>query len=92
MEAWSSLGDAWVSTVFMQGPKGVESGPSGVYGLGGLLGSLEACRSVGHTSWRTLGFGALLVDDITLEREMCTLGEKNSTCEPTCHCRLLVRT
>jgi hypothetical protein len=51
------------------------SGPSGVHGLGGLLESLEACRrSIGHTSWSTLAFGALLVDNITLELDMCTLG------------------
>jgi hypothetical protein len=36
---------------------------------------LKACRSVGHTSWSTLSFGALLVDGITLELDMCTLGE-----------------
>jgi hypothetical protein len=37
--------------------------------------SLEACRrSVGHTLWSALAFGALLVDDITLELDMCTLG------------------
>jgi hypothetical protein len=51
------------------------SGPNGVHGLGGLLESLEACRrSVGHILWSTLAFGALLVDDITLELDMCTLG------------------
>lgn len=34
---------------------------------------LEVCRSVGLTSWDTLAFGALLVNDITLKLYMCTL-------------------
>jgi hypothetical protein len=51
------------------------SGPSGVHGLGGLLESLEVCRrSIGDTLWSTLAFRALLVDDITLELDMSTLG------------------
>jgi hypothetical protein len=36
---------------------------------------LEACkRSIGHTLWSALAFATLLVDYITLELYMCTLG------------------
>jgi hypothetical protein len=79
MESWSWLGDVWVTTMFMQG-----SGPSGVHGLGGLLESFEACRrSIGHTSWSALAFGALLADDITLELDMCFLECNAPQCVPT---------
>jgi hypothetical protein len=71
MEAWSWLGDAWVASMYMWWG----GGPSGVHGLGGLMEPLEVCRkSVGHNSWSILTFGALLVDDITFEVNMCTLG------------------
>ena len=50
------------------------SEPNGVHGLGGLLEPLEDYRrSIGHTSWSTLAFGALLVNYITLELDICTL-------------------
>jgi hypothetical protein len=35
--------------------------------------SMEVRRSVGHISWSALAFGALLVNDITLELDMCIL-------------------
>jgi len=39
-----------------------------------FIGVIEACKSIGHTSWSSLAFGDFLVDNITLELDMCSLG------------------
>ena len=71
---WSWLKDSQVATSSCRSSK-----PSGVHGLGGLLESLEVCRSVGDTSLSSFAFQALIMDKINLDLNMCTLGVYHST-------------